>query len=87
MADFNELLQSQQAKKLVENQERLGELFQLPETQKIFDLLGKRTGGNLEQATQQAASGNTAPLMEAIRQLTQSREGSKLLQDLKTKLK
>lgn len=67
--------------------EQLGQLKDAPETQKIFAMLHKSTGGTLEQAADRAAKGDTAQLMDAIKGLMQDPEGARLIQQMKSKLK
>lgn len=66
--------------------EQLGQLKDAPETQKIFAMLDKNTGGTLEQAADKAAKGDTAQLMDAIKCLMQDPEGARLIQQMKSKL-
>ena len=66
--------------------EQLGQLKDAPETQKIFAMLNKSTGGTLEQAADKAAKGDTTQLMAAIKHLMQDPEGAKLIQQMKSKL-
>lgn len=80
MPNLNDLLQSA-------HPEQLGQLKDAPETQKIFAMLDKNTGGTLEQAADKAAKGDTAQLMEAIKRLMQDPEGARLIQQMKSKLK
>lgn len=80
MPNLDELLHSSQT-------EKLGQLMNEPETQKIFAMLSQTTGGNLEQAAGKAAKGDTAQLMSAIKQLMQNPEAAKLMEDMKRKLK
>ena len=49
-------------------------------------MLSKNAGGDLEQAAQQAAHGDTAQLMDAVRRLTQDPEGQRLIQRLRQSL-
>lgn len=80
MPNLDDLLHSSQT-------EKLGQLMNEPETQKIFAMLSQSTGGNLEQAAGKAASGDTAQLMNAIKQLMQNPEAAKLMEGMKRKLK
>lgn len=80
MPNLDDLLHSSQT-------EKLGQLMNEPETQRIFAMLSQSTGGNLEQAAGKAASGDTAQLMAAIKQLMQNPEAAKLMEDMKRKLK
>ncbi len=80
MPNLDELLHSAST-------EKLGQLMNQPETQKIFAMLNQSTGGNLEQAAGKAAKGDTAQLMNAIKQLMQNPEAAKLMEGMKHKLK
>lgn len=87
MPGFDDLLKNPQAEQLMGNSEKLEKLKDAPETQKIFSILNQNTGGSLEQAAGNAAKGDTAQLMDAIKQLMRDPEGAKLIQQMKTKLK
>ena len=87
MPGLEDLFHNAQAQQLTGNSEKLGQLMQDPETQKIFAMLSKNTGGSLEQAAGNAAKGDTTQLMGAIKQLMQDPEGARLLQQMKEKLK
>lgn len=80
MPDYHQSLSAEQTAKLEQ-------LRDTPETQKIFAKLAQSTGGNLEQAAANAANGDTAQLVSAIRQLMQDPESAKLIQQMKQKLK
>ena len=68
------------------NRDTLEQLKNAPETQKIFELLNQRTGGNLEQTAEKAAKGDTTQLLSAIKSLMQTPEGAHLFQQIKSKL-
>lgn len=87
MPNFDELLHGKQAAQLMGDAAKLEQLRDAPETQKIFAMLNRNTGGGLEQAAGKAASGDTAQLMSAIKQLMQDPEGQKLIQQMKRNLK
>ena len=80
MANFNDMLHSMP-------QEKLEQLMEEPETQKIFSLLNKSTDGKLEDAADKAANGDTTQLVSAIKQLLQNPEAVRLIQHMKSKLK
>ncbi len=67
--------------------EQLEQLKDAPETQKIFAMLSKSTGGDLEQAANRAAKGDPAPLIDAIKHLMRDPEGARLIQQMKGKMK
>lgn len=83
MSQMDDLLHSKQASDLLRNSDKLNKLRNSPETQQIFSMLQSRTGGNLEAVAQQAASGNTSQLVDAIHSLMKNPEGAKLLTKLK----
>lgn len=87
MPDFQDLLKSKEAAALSRDTAKLEKLRDAPETQRLFDLLSKSAGGNLEQAANRAANGDTGTLMEAVKQLMRDPEGQRLLQQMKQSLK
>ena len=86
MPNLDEILRGQQAENLMNN-EKLGQLMDAPETQKLFTMLNQNTGGNLERAAGNAANGDTAQLISAIKQLMQNPEATRLVEQMKKKLK
>ena len=86
MPDFHDVLHSPQAERLLGDAQRLERLHDAPETQRLFELLGKNAGGSLEQAAGRAAQGETKELMGAIRALMQDPEGQRLLRQMKQNL-
>lgn len=80
MPDLEEFLHTAQT-------EKLSPLMNEPETQTLFAMLRRSTGGKLEQAADQAAQGDTAPLVQAIRQLMRDPEAARLMDAMKQKLK
>lgn len=87
MPNFQEMLNSEQSKKLIGNAEKLERLRDAPETQRLFQLLERSAGGELEQAANRAAQGDAGTLMDAVRQLMQSQEGQQLLQQMRESMK
>lgn len=87
MPSFDELLGGKQAAQLMGDPAKLEQLRDAPETQKIFAMLSRSTGGDLEQAAGKAASGDASQLVAAIRQLMKDPEGQKLIQQMKQNLK
>lgn len=87
MPDLNSILHSPQAEKLLDNSTRLERLKDAPETQKIFALLTRSANGDLEQAAEKAAKGDSAQLMAAVRQLMQDPEAVRLVEQIKQNLK
>ena len=87
MPSFNQFMKDPQAAKLVGDTAKLEQLKDAPETQKIFSMLSRSTGGSLEQAAGNAAKGDTQQLVSAIRQLMTDPEGAQLIQKMKERLK
>ena len=87
MPNFQDVFKSQEAAKLMKDTGKLEQLRDAPETQRLFQLLSQNAGGSLEQAASQAAQGDTATLMSAIKQLMQNPEGQKLIQQMKDNFK
>ena len=87
MPSFNSFLKDPQAAKLMGDSTKLEQLKGAPETQKIFAMLNRSTGGNLEQAAGDAANGDSEQLIAAIRQLLSDPEGAQLIQKMKDRLK
>ena len=87
MPKFDELLNSKQAAGLLKDPDQLERLRDAPETQKIFSMLSRTTGGDLEGAAERAARGDAGELAGAIRQVMNSPEGAKLLQEMKQALR
>ena len=87
MSGFNPFLNDPQAAKLIGDSSRLEQLKDAPETQKLFSMLSRSTGGNLEQAAGKAAKGDTGQLMGAIQKPLSDPEGAQLIQKMKDRLK
>lgn len=87
MPDFKSFIQDPQAAKLAGDPARLEQLKDAPETQKIFSMLRDTAGGDLEQAAQQAAKGDSGQLISAIRALMSDPEGARLIQKMKDRLR
>ena len=47
MPDFRDMLNSEQAAKLMKDQGKLDQLQNAPETQRLFQMLSKNAGGDL----------------------------------------
>lgn len=86
MPDFQEMLQSEQTSKLLQDQAKLKRLRDSPETQRLFELLSRSAGGDLEQAANRAAQGDASGLVSAIQRLMRDPEGQKLIQKTKQSL-
>lgn len=87
MPNFQDVMNSGQAANLMKDSQKLEQLRDAPETQRIFQLLSQSAGGNLEQAAKQAADGDASTLMTAIRQLMENPEGQQLMQKMKQSMK
>lgn len=83
MPQLDDILHSPQGQKLLGNEKKLEQLRSAPDTQKLFDLLGRSAGGDLEQTVQQ---GDSAALVAAIRKVMGDPEGAKLIRSIKDKL-
>ena len=86
MPNFQKMLQSEQTSKLLQDQARLERLRDSPETQRLFELLSRSAGGDLEQAANRAAQGDASGLVSAIQRLMRDPEGQKLIQKTKQSL-
>ncbi len=86
MPNLNDMLKDKAAARLMGDSAKLEQLRDAPETQKLFSMLSRGTGGSLEDAAEQAARGDTAQLVSAIRQLMRDPEGAQLIQKMKQKL-
>ena len=86
MPNFQEMLQSEQTSKLLQDQARLERLRDSPETRRLFELLSRSAGGDLEQAANRAAQGDASGLVSAIQRLMRDPEGPKLIQKTKQSL-
>lgn len=86
MPNLEDILRSPQAEKFMDNN-KLEHLMDAPETQKIFTMLNQNTKGNLEQAAENAAKGDTTQLLSAIKQLMQNPDAALLIEQMKRKLK
>lgn len=87
MSSFQDIFNSEQATALLKDEKKLEALHRAPETQRLFQLLSQSAGGDLEQAANRAVQGDSAALMNAVKQLMQNSEGQQLLQKMKQSLK
>jgi len=78
---------NQSTSELLKDAAKLEQLRNAPETQKVFSMLSQTVGGNLEQAADAAAKGDSAQLISAIRAVMQNPEGARLIRQIKDKLK
>ena len=86
MPDFKELLNSEPAKKLINDQNTINRLQNAPEAQKLMEMLGRQTDGDLEGVADAAAKGNPAQLMNAMQKLLRDPESKKLLEQISQSL-
>lgn len=85
MPDFQQVLNSEQTARLMEDSKKLEQIRNAPETQRLFQLLGQ-SAGDLEQAAGRAAQGDTGQLISAIQQLMKNPEGQRLIEKMKQSL-
>lgn len=86
MSDLNKLLNSEHAKKLMNDQNAIERLKTAPETQKLMEMLGKQTDGDLEGAADAAAKGDPSQLMGAMQKLLHDPESKHLLEQISRSL-
>lgn len=82
MPDFNDLLHSEEAARLMQDKHTLENLQKAPETRKLLNMLSRSTGGDLEGAANAAVQGDTARLMDAMGKLLRDPEGQKLMEQI-----
>jgi len=82
MPDFNELLHSEQAGKLMGDKAAVESLQKAPQTQKLLSMLSKSVGGDLEGAADAAVKGDAAKLMGAMTKLLNDPEGKRLVEEI-----
>lgn len=87
MPDFKELLNSEQAKRLMNDQAALHQLQTAPEAKRLMEMLGEQAGGDLEGAANAAAKGSPTQLMGAMQKLLRDPESKKLLEKISQSLK
>ena len=82
MPDFNELLHSEQAGKLLQDKAAAASIQKAPQAQKLLSMLSKSVGGDLEGAADAAAKGDSAKLMGAMTKLLSDPEGRRLVEEI-----
>lgn len=82
MPDFNELLHSEQAGKLLHDKTAVETIQKAPQTQKLLSILSESVGGDLEGAADAAAKGDAAKLMGAMTKLLNDPEGKRLVEEI-----
>ena len=87
MPDFNDILKSEQAAKLIGDKSTLDALQKAPQTQKLLSMLAQNAGGDLEGAASAATKGDAARLMGAMQKLLKDPEGVKLVEQISNSIK
>ena len=78
-SNLDELMKDPKAAGLLKNKALLQSLMQSPDTQRLMELLSQNAGDGLKTA---AAKGDTGPLLGMVRQVMQSSEGARLVQNI-----
>jgi hypothetical protein len=85
MRDKDTPLQGIPASELVKNRQAIAQLAHSGDAQKLMTMLQQQ--GGVEQAAQAAAKGDTSQLVSMVKQLTQTKEGAALVEQLQTQAK
>ena len=86
-SNLDELMKDPKAAGLLKNKALLQTLLNAPDTQRLIQLLDQKAGGDLKQAAGAAAKGDTSTLSGLVRQVMNSEEGARLIQQLNQKIK
>jgi len=86
MPGLNELLKSDQAKKLINDADALQNLKADPETKRLMEIISRQAGNNLDQMARSASSGDTSQLMGTIQKLMNDPESQRLLDSISKRL-
>ena len=78
-SNLDELMKDPKASGLLKNKALLQSLMQSPDTQRLMELLSQNAGDGLKTA---AAKGDTGALLGMVRQVMQSSEGARLVQNI-----
>ena len=78
-SNLDELMKDPKAAGLLKNKALLQSLMQSPDTQRLMELLSQNAGDGLKTA---AAKGDTGALPGMVRQVMQSSEGARLVQNI-----
>ena len=78
-SNLDELMKDPKAAGLLKNKALLQSLMQSPDTQRLMELLSQNAGDGLKTA---AAKGDTGALLRMVRQVMQSSEGARLVQNI-----
>lgn len=84
MSDWNKLLESKQAQRLMGDRETVEHLKNAPQSQRLMELLSQRE--DAEQAAAAAEAGDTGPLLGVFRRLMDDPESRRLLEQIKQEL-
>ena len=79
-SNLDELMKDPKAAGLLKNKALLQSLMQSPDTQRLMELLSQNAGDGLKTA---AAKGDTGALLGMVRQVMQSSEGARLVQNIR----
>lgn len=82
MPDLNELLKSNQAKKLLNNSKAIQDLKKAPETQRLMELINSQAGDTIEHIVHSASEGDTSQLMNTIQTILKNPESRSLLDQI-----
>lgn len=82
MPDLKDILNSDQASRLMNDKGTVDALQKAPQTQKLLSMLAQNTGGDLEGAANAAAKGDAAKLMGAMTKLLSDPEGKRLVEEI-----
>jgi len=77
-SNLDELMKDPKAAGLLKNKALLQSLMQSPDTQRLMELLSQNAGDGLKTA----AAGDTGALLGMVRQVMQSSEGARLVQNI-----
>ena len=86
-SNLDELMKDPKAAGLLKNKALLQTILNAPDTQRLIQLLNQTAGGDLKQAAGAAAKGDTGALSGLVRQVMNSEEGARLIQQLNQKVK
>ncbi|MCD8005177.1 MAG: hypothetical protein LUD69_07710 [Oscillospiraceae bacterium] len=84
-SNLDALLQSQQARRLLDDKQTLERLMRSGEAQQLLQLLDKKAQGGLKNAAQDAMGGNQAQLQTLLEGLLRDPKGARLVEQLNQK--
>lgn len=85
-SNLDALANDPKAAGLLKNKALLQTILNAPDTQRLLQLLDQKAGGELKQAASSAARGDPQALSGLVRQVMESQEGARLIQQLNQKL-